>query len=333
MSQPVFTLRKRSIMFCEATLPSSTSRGRSTGWLSARIFILLAALIFGGYSGRSAESDKGTPPADWLAWQQARQESIAGTNGWTTLISLKWLPDGQTYVGADSTNQLVLPTGRAVGAVGVFSRSGKTVRFAAAPGVVATVGGVPVQELEMKTDATENPTKLTIGVLTFVVIERGERFGVRVRDPESPARLHFAGLKYFPYDPAWRIAGRFEPFTLVKIVRVPDASGGIQQLTSPGELVFTNAGQEYRLAAVAERGDDEFFVIFKDRTAGDTTYPAGRFLYVAQPDTAGRVTLDFNRAFNPPCGFTLFATCPRPPIQNTLPFAIPAGERKPVEPE
>ena len=318
-------------MFCEVTISSGARRGGSTARPSARIFILLAALIFGGYTARSAENDQATPPADWLAWQKQRQESIAGTNGWTTLVALHWLPDGRTTVGADHTNQLVLPAGRAAGSVGVFLRLGRAVHFKAAPGVVAMVGGVATNELTMKSDASENPTKMTIGSLTFMVIERGERLGVRVRDPESPARLHFAGLKYFPYDPAWRIEGHFEPFTLMKIVRVPDASGGIQQLTSPGALVFIQAGQEYRLDAVQEAGEDEYFMIFKDRTTGDTTYGAGRFLYVPHADAAGRVTLDFNRAFNPPCGFTKFATCPRPPSQNALPFAIPAGERKPVE--
>ena len=321
------------MMLCEVTNPGGAWRGRSTGRLSALIYILLAACFFRGDCARSAGEDQGAPPADWLAWQKQRQESIAGTNGWTTLIALYWLPIGQTTVGADPTSQLVLPKGRAAGKVGSFLRLGKAVHFQAAPGVLATVGGVAVHEVAMKTDATEKPTKLTIGSLTFVIIERGERLGVRVRDPESPARLHFAGLRYFSYDPAWRLAGRYEAFPFARIMRVPDASGGVQELSSPGALVFARAGQECRLDVVQEPGEDEYFVIFTDRTAGDTTYGAGRFLYVARPDAAGRVTIDFNRAFNPPCGFTPFATCPRPPPQNSLPFAIPAGERKPVEPQ
>jgi hypothetical protein len=268
-----------------------------------------------------------SPPADWLAWQKARVESIAGTNGWTTLVSRYWLPEGSISAGSDPTNQLVLPAGHATASVGVFSRNGKSVRFEAAPGVAATVGGAAVHEVAMATDAAEHPTKLMIGPLTFVIIERGDRLGVRVRDPESPARLHFAGLRYFPYDAKWRITGRFEAFPSIGTMRVPDASGGIQELSSPGALVFAHGGKEYRLDVVEEEGEDEYFIIFTDRTAGHSTYAAGRFLYVARPDAAGHVTIDFNRAFTPPCGFTPYATCPRPPPQNWLPFAIPAGER------
>lgn len=317
-------------MFRPLTFPKITFCWRSACRRSTLILIFFSALAWGCHSTPPAEHAQGSPAA-WLAWQKARHESIAGTNGWTTLISRYWLPEGRTHAGSDPTNQLVLPSGRASASVGVFSRNGKTVRFEAAPGVVATVDGAAVRELEMKTDASENPTKLSIGPLTFVIIERGERLGIRVRDPESPARLHFAGLRYFAYAAEWRIEGRFAAFPSVRTMRVPDASGGVQELSSPGALVFTHAGQEYRLDVVEEAGESEYFVIFMDRTAGHSTYGAGRFLYVARPDAAGQVTIDFNRAFTPPCGFTPFATCPRPPQQNWLPFAIAAGERMPIE--
>jgi len=303
---------------------------RPVGGSLGALLMLVLALASGGLATLSPDHANASPPPDWLEWQHARQESIAGTNGWTTLVARYWLPEGRTLAGADPTNQLILPAGHAPAAAGVFAREGKSVRFEAGPGVVATVDGIAVHELALKTDAADNPTKLRIGPLSFVIIERGERLGVRVRDPESPARLHFAGLRYFPYDPAWRIAGRFEAFPFVQTMRVPDASGGMQELQSPGELVFAHAGKEYRLDVVEEAGELEYFMIFTDRTAGDSTYASGRFLYVAKPDAAGRVTIDFNRAFTPPCGFTPFATCPRPPQQNRLPFEIKAGERKPA---
>ena len=318
-------------MYRLVTLPTNTPRCPSVCRLATPLLIFLAALAWGCHSTRPVERAQGSPPAAWIEWQKARQESIAGTNGWTTLISRYWLPEGRTSAGTDPTNQLVLPAGRAAASVGDFSRNGKSVHFKATPGVEATVGGVPVRELEMKSDAAGDPTKLIIGPLSFVIIERGERLGVRVRDPESPTRLGFAGLRFFPYAAEWRIEGRFEAFPSVRTMRVPDASGGMQELSSPGALVFEHGGKEYRLDAVEEPGEDEFFIIFTDRTAGDSTSAAGRFLYVARPDAAGRVMIDFNRAFTPPCGFTPFATCPRPPDQNRLPFAIVAGERKPVE--
>ena len=317
-------------MFRPLRFSKITFRCRAVCRLSTLIPIFFGALAWGCHSTRFAERAQGSPPAAWIAWQKARHESIAGTNGWTTLISRYWLPEGKTYVGTDPTNQLVLPVGRAAGSVGVFSRNGKSVRFEASLKVIATVDRLAVRELEMKTDATENPTKLIIGPLSFVIIERDERLGVRVKDPESPARLHFVGLTYFPYAAKWRIEGRFEAFPTIRTIRVPDASGGLQKLSSPGALVFAHAGQEYRLDVVEEPGEEDYFLIFTDRTAGDSTYAAGRFLYVARPDGAGRVAIDFNRAFTPPCGFTPFATCPRPPQQNWLPFPISAGERMPV---
>jgi uncharacterized protein len=297
---------------------------RTSRKIWANFALLVAALVAEGQSIQPAEPANQGPP-DWIAWQHQRHESIGGSNGWTTLIALYWLPVGKTSVGTDRSNQFVLPEGRASGSVGEFFRKANLVQFNAAPGVAATSDGAAVTDLEMKTDATEKPTKLKIGSLSFVVIERAERFGVRVRDPESPARLHFAGLHYFPYDSSWRIEGRFEKFPSTRTLRVPDASGGIQELQLPGSLVFSRGGKEYRLDAV-EEGGDEYFIIFTDGTAGKSTYGAGRFLYVKKQDAAGHVTIDFNRAFTPPCGFTRYATCPKPPPQNSLTFEVPAGE-------
>ena len=314
--------------------PGMTFPSLSTGWLLTVILSPIIALALGCRSTQPAGSAGAStsPREEWIAWQTKRHESIAGTNGWTTLVSRYWLPEGTTSVGADPTQQLVLPAGHAPSLVGVFTRTGKSVHFQAAPGAVVTVDGQAVSEQEMITDADENPTKLVIGKLTTVIIERGDRLGVRIRDPESPARLHFAGLQCFPYNPAWRLKGRFEAFPSVRKMRVPEASGGIEELVSPGAVVFHHEGVEYRLDVVEERGEKDYFVIFTDHSAGHSTYAAGRFLYVARPDAAGHVTIDFNRSYTPPCGFTPFATCPRPPQQNWLPFDIEAGERAPVEP-
>jgi uncharacterized protein (DUF1684 family) len=297
---------------------------------SAPLLIFVATLLSFSPTTRASDQSNTQAPKDWLEWQQKRHQSIAGTNGWTTLISRYWLSEGTTFAGAAPTNQLVLPQGRVPASVGSFVRKGNSVRFEAAPGIMATVDGVAVHELEMKTDASNQPTTMMIGPLSFIIIERGDRFGVRARDPESPSRLLFAGLHYFPYAPSWKIQGRFEPFPSPRTMRVPDASGGMQEFPSPGALVFTYAEKEYRLDVAEEEGEDDYFVIFTDPTAGHSTYSAGRFLYVAKPDAAGRVTIDFNRAYTPPCGFTPFATCPRPAPQNRLPFEIKAGELAPL---
>jgi uncharacterized protein (DUF1684 family) len=306
---------------------SADSKGnrRSTLFL-----IFVGALVSCCHATRAADPVNTEGPKDWIEWQQKRHESIAGTNGWTTLISRYWLPEGRTFAGADPTNQLVLPQGRVPACVGFFVRRGNSVRFEATPGVTASVEGVAVHELEMKTDVSDQPTKMMIGPLSFIIIERGDRFGVRAKDPQSPSRLHFVGLRYFPYEPSWRIQGRFEAFPSPRTMRVPEASGGTQEFVSPGALVFLHAEKEYRLDVAEEQGENDYFLIFTDLTAGHSTYAAGRFLYVAKPDAAGRVTIDFNRAYTPPCGFTPFATCPRPPSQNRLPFEIKAGELAPA---
>jgi uncharacterized protein (DUF1684 family) len=271
-----------------------------------------------------------SPPADWLAWQAKRKESVAGTNGWTTLVGLHWLLEGRNFAGSNPTNQVVLPGKRAAASVGSFVRAGRKVRFEAASAIIAAVEGKPVQSVNLQSDAALKPTVLQIGQLSVIVIERGERIGLRTRDPEAPARTRFRGLKYFAYDPAWRIAGRFEPAREMKKIGVPDVTGGTQEFVAPGTIVFAHAGAEHRLVVVEEPGEEDYFVIFHDLTAGDSTYSAGRFFYVAKPGANGRVVIDFNRAYTPPCGFTPFATCPLPPRQNWLPFAVRAGERKPA---
>jgi uncharacterized protein (DUF1684 family) len=153
---------------------------------------------------------------------------------------------------------------------------------------------------------------------------------VRVRDSEARARKEFRGLTYFPYADHWRIEGSFETFPAIQTLRVGDVTGGTQDLLSPGMLVFKYRGEEYRLQTAIEPGEEDLFVIFRDQTAGDSTYGSGRFLYVPRPAPNQRVVIDFNRAYTPPCGFTPFATCPLPPRQNWLPFAVKAGERKPI---
>lgn len=295
--------------------------------------LLLLGLVLALTACRTRTADRDTGPADWRAWRAERQESIAGTNGWITLVGRHWLAEGNTSAGSNPSNPIILPAGRAPGRVGTFLRNGPVVRFAAAPGVGATIDGRPVTDadaVELRSDAAGKPSRLRVGELVLTIIQRGEKVGVRVRDPESPARRQFRGLPCFPYDPAWRIAGRFERFPEARVLVVDDVTGNTQSLPSPGELVFTAAGHEQRLQVVQEPDDERYFVIFRDDTAGETTYGAGRFLYVDRADTAGRVVIDFNRAFTPPCGFTDFATCPLPPRGNRLSIPIPAGERAPA---
>lgn len=301
-------------------------------WEPRAVAGVLAGLLVSGCAGSARP---GSGPADWQVWRAKRHESIAGTNGWITLVGRHWLREGANRAGTAVTDDVVLPAGRVPAWVGTFHRSGKAVRFEAAPGVEARIDGQSVRAAVLSADVPGPATRLAVGAVVMNVIERGEqgeKIGIRVRDSETPARAAFPGLACFPYDPAWRLEGRFEAYAESREMRVSDVTGGFQSLRSPGELVFRVGGAERRLQVVEEPGDDRLFVIFRDRTAGRSTYAAGRFLYVDRPAAGGegRVVIDFNRAYTPPCGFTAYATCPLPPPGNRLPLEIRAGERAPA---
>src|SRR5690606_33881528 len=181
-------------------------------------------------------------------------------------------------------------------------------------------------ETPMIDDHHEGTTVLAAGSLRFHVIERAGRAGIRVRDLDNPAWLEFTGLEYFPTNLEWRKVARFEPWPAPRTAKIINILGMTEEMTSPGELVFEHDGSTYRLTALAEPGDAEWFVMIADGTSGKTTYGAGRYLYV-DPPVDGRVVLDFNKAYNPPCAFTALATCPLPPPANRLGIAVTAGEK------
>jgi uncharacterized protein (DUF1684 family) len=245
-------------------------------------------------------------------------------------VGLHWLKEGDNSAGRDPSNQAVIQSDHVPSSIGVFTRNGDSVSFTAAKGNEVRVDGQRVQKIELKTDAVPNPTRLQIGSVSIVAIQRGGRVGLRVRDSDCAARRDFKGLRWFAYDPAWRLQARFVGFPAERKLQVPDVTGGMQDFISPGWVEFTARGATHRLEVVQEPGQPEYFVLFRDKTAGDSTYGTGRFLYVAYPNSDGLVTIDFNRAFTPPCGFTEFATCPLPPRQNWLSVAVQAGELKPA---
>ena len=269
------------------------------------------------------------PPKDWVAWQARRTESIGGPSGWTTLVGLHWLNEGDNSAGRAAINQVVLASEGVPAFVGTFTRKGNSVTFTAARDSGVRVQGEKVSRIELTTDAQPNPTQLQVGLVSIIAIQRGDRVGLRVRDPDSLSRRDFKGLRWFPYNPAWHLEGKFVPFTSPEKMRVPDVTGGTQEFDCPGVIVFSAQGAEHQLLAAKEAGDANFFVMFRDETSGKSTYPAGRFLYVPKPDAAGKVIIDFNRAYTPPCAFTAYATCPLPPQQNWLTLSVKAGELSP----
>jgi uncharacterized protein (DUF1684 family) len=188
--------------------------------------------------------------------------------------------------------------------------------------------GQPVTSLDLISDADEKPTELVAGSLHFMLIDRVGHLGIRVRNSVSPNRLQFKGLQYFPFRSDWHIQARFEPYVPERRIPIVNILGMTEEMISPGAIVFEREGRAWRLDAIQEApGDPELFVMFSDATSGKQTYGAGRFLYVGLPH-ADRIEVDFNQAYNPPCAFTDFATCPLPPQQNRLALGVEAGELK-----
>ncbi len=269
-------------------------------------------------------------PAEFVAahqsWRAERFRSLSAEEGWLSLVGLHFLKEGANEAGSETGLPVALPNG-VPSRVGVFRLDQGRVTFRAEPGAGVTLRGKIVEEAPLRTDAEGEPDVLRVGTLRFHVIRRGDRFAVRVKDTANPALKAFKGVDAFPPDAAYRVVATFKPYPTPRTVAIPTVLGTTEAMPAPGLVRFRLKGRSYTLQPVQEGGpDSKFFFIFRDGTAGAETYPAGRFLY-ADPPKDGKLVLDFNRAVNPPCAFTPFATCPLPPKQNLLKVRIPAGEK------
>jgi len=267
-------------------------------------------------------------------WHAERDARLRSPDGWLALVGLHWLTPGEHEFGQHPSNPIRL-SGRGVPPLAGHLLVGDdgTVRVRPHHGAPLTRAGQPVVgELELEDDLGGDPTIVELGSLRFHVIRRGERVGLRVRDTEAPAFRAFGGVPRFPVDPAWRLVARFELADPAHTIAVPDVLGDVTQDHSPGWVAFSVDGQPQRLAALEGDEDGSLWLIFADATNGGTTYAAGRFLYTEPPTAEATVVVDFNLAYNPPCVFSPYATCPLPPAGNRLTVSIPAGEMMPAQP-
>ncbi|MBI5877868.1 MAG: DUF1684 domain-containing protein [Chloroflexi bacterium] len=256
-------------------------------------------------------------------FRQKKVDELHGDTGWLALAGLYWLNEGLNTLGTDPACDVLLPDGSAEPHVGTIDfRSGQATLSVTA-GTPALVDGQPATTAVLRPDSTGAPTVVWLGRLRFVVIERRGRFAVRLWDHRKDTRAGFPGRQWYPIDAAYCVPATLAPYDLPRNVEIADVTGDVGAMPSLGELVFALHGQEHRLVALGKLGS--LRVYFRDRTSGDTTYPACRYL---DADTApdGSITLDFNKAYSPPCAYTAFATCPLPPRQNHLPIRIEAGE-------
>jgi uncharacterized protein (DUF1684 family) len=273
-------------------------------------FLIIALLAGAACRNHHFEQDE-------AKWRDQRRTRLTSDSSWLTLVGLHWLQPG--------TNDVTI-----AGALPL------TVRFVVANGVVSvepnpqiTIDGKPVAAPTPLADDTnpKGPTIVKADTRSMQAIKRNDKFAIRAKDTQSAARRDFKGLDYFPATEKYRVEARFEPYNPPKKIPITNVLGMTSDETSPGALVFTLDGAEYRLDPILEQGEKDLFVIFKDKTAGHETYGAARYLY-ASPPVNGKTIVDFNHAYNPPCAFTPYATCPLPPPQNKLPIRIEAGEKK-----
>jgi uncharacterized protein (DUF1684 family) len=254
--------------------------------------------------------------AETNQWRADREARLKADSGWLTLVGLFWIEPGISRIGSDPAAQVPLPA--------ALPKQVGTITLTNGQASFTPASGVPLKPTVLHDDNQPNYEVLQLGSVSFYLIERGGRFGIRVKDTHSPARVNFTGLNWYPPDPTWNVEATLTPAPH-KVVFETEV-GIKQDGDSPGYLEFDRAGQHYKMEPVTE--DGELFLVLRDGTSGQTTYAASRFLYAKLPDKQGHTTLDFNRAYNPPCVFTAYATCPLPPRQNRLTVAIEAGEKK-----
>jgi len=312
-------------------------RRHSTG-LGALVLVLLAGVGVLAARPAGAQATVTSAESEWRTdlntWRARREKEIDAPDGWLTLVGLEWLKGGANLVGGAADNQIQLRA-HAPDHIGMITVSGKTVQLLATmDGYPAglMVDGRPAQDGPLTVEGA-NPSTITWKGLTLVVLDRGGRYVLRVKDADSATRAAFHGLNWYAPDPNLSVEATWTPYTPAHVEAIPTVLGTTLNLPAPGVATFTINGKQFTLEPVLESaGAKELFFILSDWSLKTTTYQGGRFLHVPFPDHGldqpGKLILDFNRLENPPCAYTSYATCPLPPERNRLPVALEAGEKR-----
>ena len=289
--------------------------------------LLLAASVAGvQLMSAKVDDSKGSYTQQIETWRAQRVERLKAPNGWLSLIGLHWLKDGKNTVGSAKGSDIVLNAGPAH--LGVVTLKGGNTSIELDPKSAATIDGKSAAKGELLDDTHEKPTVVAFGTANFYVIDRGGKKALRVKDSEAATRKNFVGIDYYPIDPKWRVEAKWVPFKPAHELEIPNVLGTVDKMPVPGKAVFERDGKTYELLPVLEEADaKEVWFIFADKTSAKETYGGGRFLYSDMPKD-GKIVIDFNKAYNPPCAFTPHATCPLAPPENRLAIPVTAGEKK-----
>ena len=297
------------------------------------IFFLVAAGFYLMWTGAVLNARAAGEDEDFIKeemkWREERDRQMRSPTSWLTIAGLYWLDEGENTFGTDRTNKLVLPSGSAPAFCGKFVLGEGKVKVVAAKGAGIKIEDEEIGEKTLTGDDQGKPDVLELNDLRMWVIKRGERYAIRMRDFNAPQFKKFNGLNFFPPNEKFKIKGNFVPYNEDKIIEVTTVAGTKAEMASPGYVTFAVDGKECRLEAFkADEKNTKLFIIFKDMTNGEETYEKGRFMDSDVLEN-GEVDLNFNRAYNPPCNYTSYATCPVPPPEaNWLKVHIEAGEKK-----
>ncbi|HJS35876.1 MAG TPA: DUF1684 domain-containing protein [Pseudoxanthomonas sp.] len=307
--------------------------GKNTGWLG--MAMLLGLLVGCGDADEKADAAGKVVDARFLAdnttWREQRKNELVAPDGWTSLVGLHWIELKSHFLGSGPASGIKLAVGPAK--MGMLTQQEGRIFFTPERGVDLTLDGEPLKgRVELQSDRDPSPSAVGFdeGKGTLSVIERGGRHALRVKHADAESRTQFVGLDYWPLQEAWRVEGRYIAHPPGKTLTIVDVIGVTNESPNPGAVEFERDGKMFRLEALGPPEGPLFFVL-ADRTSGHGSYPAGRFLDAEGPSN-GKVVLDFNRAYNPPCAFTPYATCPLPPAENRLDLLVDAGEKAYAKP-
>ena len=286
------------------------------------IFMIFVLILFG--CKKTSEENPGYVK-EINEWHQKRIERLKAPDGWLNLVGRTWLKPGVNKFGSAKDNDVIIESEKVPAYMGEFILKDSIVTMKVYEGVEVLLDGKPTKEIIMIDDQKKDMTVFQYGTIKWNLIIRGDKYGIRFRDLESTLVKNFKGIERFPVNSNWKFIAKFEAYNPSKKIFVPNVLGQIEEEFSPGAVVFEKDGKTFRIDAIDE--GEKLFLIIADETSGEETYGGGRFLYVDKPDSSGNLVLDFNKAYNPPCVFTKYATCPLPPEQNYLKLRIEAGEK------